>query len=123
MKVQDMAKKMPWKNLMNKLEDLKKDIGDLKKDVGGLKEASQNYATKQDLKEMKKDIIGDVNTALQFYATKKDMENAVDRGIKSLGTIIEGLRHDFKAVSEGKDYLFGAVRDHDKRISKLEHGI
>ncbi|MBI3018460.1 MAG: hypothetical protein HYY61_00995, partial [Deltaproteobacteria bacterium] len=94
-----------------------KDLNEVRLDLNGVKKDLNDV--KLDLNKVKEDI---KNLPTKEYV-KKYVDEAVDRGIKATAVIAEGLRHDFKAITEGIQHLFAKSAEHDRRLDSLEQKI
>ena len=113
------------------LEGVKLGLNEVKLDLeavkGGLSEVKLDLnEVKKDLEGVKLDVKGvkeDIKKLPTKEYVKKYVDEAVDRGIKATAVIAEGLRHDFKAATEGIHHLFVKSAEHDRRLDALDQKI
>jgi len=92
------------------------------------KDDLKNFATKDNLKDFAtKDDMQEISKALLFITnntyTKKEWDQKFSNIVRKVEIQIEHYRSEFRSAVDGYDHLNTKVKNHEKRITKLEERI
>src|SRR3989338_8524725 len=93
-----------------------------------LKRLEEKMATKDNLKDFAtKDDMQEISKALLFITnntyTKKEWDQKFSNIVRKVEIQIEHYRSEFRSAVDGYDHLNTKVKNHEKRITKLEERI
>ena len=92
---------------------LEKRVSDLAEDTG-----KQFVNLEEKLGQRISDLAED--TGKQFVNLEEKLGQRISDGVESVRALVESIRHDNRAVSEGHQHLSTRLDGHEERIDRLE---